>query len=51
MYAITYAALSGSHANALIFGQSVLIAATPEGTVIDKRLQKLFSIPYLMSLF
>ena len=36
--------LSGSQANALVFGQSVLLAATPEGTVIDTRLQKFFAI-------
>jgi amino acid transporter len=39
-----YIGLSGSHANALTFGQSVLQAATPEGTPIDQRLQRLFAI-------
>jgi Amino acid permease len=44
MYAVMYIALSGSHANALVFGQSVLTAATPEGTVLDQRLEKLFAV-------
>lgn len=39
-----YVILSGSQANALVFGQSVLLAATPEGTVLDQRLQKFFAI-------
>ena len=44
MYSIMYVLLSGSQANALIFGQSVLQASTPEGTKVDQRLQKLFAI-------
>lgn len=36
--------LSGSQANALTFGKAVIIAATPEGTHIDTRLQKFFAI-------
>jgi hypothetical protein len=43
-YSIMYVLLSGSHANALIFGQAVLIASTPIGTIIDQRLQKFFAI-------
>ncbi len=43
-YSIFYIILSGSQANSLVFGQSVLLASTPEGTVLDPRLQKLFSI-------
>jgi hypothetical protein len=44
MYSIMYVLLSGSQANALIFGQSVLQASTPEGTAVDHRLEKLFAI-------
>lgn len=36
--------LSGSQANALVFGESVLQASTPPGRQIDGRLQKLFGI-------
>ena len=43
-YSIFYVILSGSHANALVFGQSVLLASTAEGTALDVRLQKLFAI-------
>lgn len=43
-YSIFYIILSGSQANSLVFGQSVLLASTVEGTVLDPRLQKLFSI-------
>ena len=43
-YSIFYIILSGSQANSLVFGQAVLLASTPEGTVLDPRLQKLFSI-------
>ena len=43
-YSIFYIILSGSQANSLVFGQSVLLASTAEGTVLDPRLQKLFSI-------
>jgi len=44
MYSIMYVFLSGSHANALVFGGAVLTAATPPGTIVDERLQKLFAI-------
>jgi hypothetical protein len=44
MYSIMYVLLSGSQANALIFGQSVLQASTPQGTAVDHRLEKLFAI-------
>jgi hypothetical protein len=44
MYSIMYVLLSGSQANALIFGQSVLQASTLEGTAVDHRLEKLFAI-------
>lgn len=43
-YSIFYVILSGSQANSLIFGQSVLLASTVEGTVLDPRLQKMFAI-------
>ena len=43
-YSIFYVVLSGSQANSLVFGQSVLLASTVEGTVLDPRLQKTFSI-------
>lgn len=43
-YSIFYIILSGSQANSLVFGQSVLLASTVEGTVLDPRLQKLFAI-------
>ena len=43
-YSIFFIVLSGSQANSLVFGQSVLLASTVEGTVLDTRLQKLFSI-------
>ena len=43
-YSIFFIILSGSQANSLVFGQSVLLAATPEGTSLDPRLQKLFAI-------
>jgi amino acid transporter len=36
--------LGGTHANALTFGKEVVIAASPPGTVVDHRLQKLFAI-------
>jgi amino acid transporter len=36
--------LSGSHANALVFGSAVLTASTPAGTSVDFRLQKFFAI-------
>jgi len=39
-----FVVLSGSQANALSFGKAVIIANTPEGTHIDDRLQKVFSI-------
>lgn len=42
MYAIMYIFLSGTHANAIIFGQSVLQASGPGKG--DSRLVKLFSI-------
>lgn len=44
MYSIMYVLLSGSQANALIFGKAVLMASTSEGTVNDERLQKFFAI-------
>ena len=43
-YSIYYVILSGSQANSLVFGQSVLLASTVEGTPLDTRLQKLFAI-------
>lgn len=43
-YSIFFIILSGSQANSLVFGQSILQAATPEGTALDTRLQKLFAI-------
>ena len=43
-YSIFYVVLSGSQANSLVFGQAVLLASTVEGTVLDTRLQKMFSI-------
>ena len=43
-YSIFFVVLSGSQANSLVFGQSVLLASTVEGTAQDPRLQKLFSI-------
>jgi amino acid transporter len=39
-----FVVLSGSQANALSFGKAVIIANTDEGTLIDDRLQKVFSI-------
>ena len=39
-----YVFLSGSHANALVFGGAVLNASTPPGTPADYRLQNLFAI-------
>jgi len=39
-----FVVLSGSQANALSFGKAVIIANTEEGTPIDDRLQKVFSI-------
>ena len=43
-YSVIYVILSGSQANALVFGQSVLLASTVEGTVLDQRLEKFFAI-------
>lgn len=39
-----YVLLSGSQANALIFGQSVLLASTPVGAPLDERLSKFFAV-------
>ena len=39
-----YVLLSGSQANALVFGQSVILASTPGGTNPDERLSKLLAI-------
>lgn len=44
VYSIMYVILSGSQANALIFGNAVLTASTPDGAYIDRRLQKFFAI-------
>ena len=44
LFAIQFVLLSGSHANALIFGAAVLTASTPEGTPTNHRLQKLFAV-------
>ncbi|CAN9439065.1 unnamed protein product [Alternaria alternata] len=44
MYSFMFVVLSGSQANALSFGKAVIIANTEEGTPIDDRLQKVFSI-------
>lgn len=44
MFSIMYVLLSGSQANAIIFGKAVLTASTSEGTVNDERLQKFFAI-------
>jgi hypothetical protein len=44
IYSIMYVLLSGRQASALIFGQSILQASTPQGTAIDHRLQKFFAI-------
>jgi amino acid transporter len=44
MYSIMFIFLSGSQANALVFGASVLGASTPDGTEVDYRLQKFFAI-------
>lgn len=44
MYSIMFVVLSGSHANALVFGSAVIQASTPPGTTTtDYRLQKLFA--------
>ncbi|OXV09351.1 hypothetical protein Egran_02879 [Elaphomyces granulatus] len=44
MYSIMFVVLSGSHANALVFGSAVIRASTPPGTTTtDYRLQKLFA--------
>ena len=43
-YSIFFIVLSGSQANSLVFGQSVLLASTVEGTVLDTRLQNLFCL-------
>jgi Amino acid permease len=39
-----FVVLGGTHANALTFGKEVIIAASPPGTSVDHRLQKLFAI-------
>jgi amino acid transporter len=44
MYSVLNLSLGGPHPNALIFGQSVLIASTKKGTPVEPRLQKFFSI-------
>ncbi|KAI0130316.1 amino acid permease-domain-containing protein [Xylariales sp. AK1849] len=44
LYSIMFVVLSGSHANALLFGNGVLTASTPPGTAPEQRLQKLFAV-------
>lgn len=44
MYSLMFVVLSGSQANALIFGKAIILASTPEGTSVDPRLQKVFAI-------
>jgi hypothetical protein len=44
IFSIMYVLLSGSQASALVFGQSILQASTPQGTAVDHRLQKFFAI-------
>ena len=44
MYSTFFVILSGSQANALVFGESVLTASTPENAQLDHRLQKFFAI-------
>ncbi|KAH8658620.1 amino acid/polyamine transporter I [Tricladium varicosporioides] len=44
MYAILLVIIGGSQGNALTFGSSVLLAATPPGTPINHRLQKVFAV-------
>jgi L-asparagine transporter-like permease len=44
MYSVMFVVLSGSLANTLTFGKAVVIAATPAGTMVDPRLQKVFAI-------
>jgi amino acid transporter len=44
MYSIMFVCLSGSHANSLQFGASVITASTSPGTEVDFRVQKLIAI-------
>ncbi|KAK6530536.1 hypothetical protein TWF694_003877 [Orbilia ellipsospora] len=44
LYSVTFVLLAGSYGNALVFGSSLIKAATPEGTPVDRRLQKFLSI-------
>jgi hypothetical protein len=44
MYAIMFVILSGSQANALSFGESILIACTPEGTPVNGSAEKILAI-------
>lgn len=44
LFSIQFVLLSGSHANALIFGKAVITASTSAGTSMDLRLQKLFAV-------
>jgi amino acid transporter len=44
MYSTMFVALSGSQANALQFGESVITASTKPGTTQDPRLQKFIAI-------
>ena len=44
MYSFMYIFLSGSQANALVFGAGIIQASTTPGTPIDYRLQKFLAI-------
>jgi hypothetical protein len=44
MFAMMFVVLGGTHANSLTFGKEVVVAASPPGTAVDHRLQKLFAI-------
>lgn len=47
LYSVMFVVLSGSHANALLFGGGVLTASTPPGTKPDQRLQKFLAVVIL----
>jgi amino acid transporter len=44
LYSVMFVVLSGSHANALVFGSSIIKANNPHGGPVDPRLEKVFAI-------